>query len=89
MARTSYELRSFRRIFFLFLSLVVVPSAGLSGFGVLAIKNERAALNLRVNSALEEIEKRLIHLLSNQQMNQLRRMIARINLSTLKHALFK
>lgn len=59
MARTSYELRSFRRIFFLFLSLVVVPSAGLSGFGVLAIKNERAALNLRVNSALEEIEKRL------------------------------
>lgn len=59
MARTSYELRSFRRIFFLFLSLVVVPSAGLSGFGVQAIKNERAALNLRVNSALEEIEKRL------------------------------
>lgn len=59
MARTSYELHGFRRTFILFLLLVVVPSAGISGFGVLAIKNERAALNLRVSNALEDIEFKL------------------------------
>ncbi len=59
MARPPYELRGFRRTFILFLALVVLPSACISGFGVLAIKNERAALNLRVSSALEDIEVKL------------------------------
>ncbi len=39
-----YEIDSFKRTFVLFLLLVVFPSAGVSGFGVLAIKNERAAV---------------------------------------------
>lgn len=39
-----YEIIGFKRTFILFLLLVVVPSAGVSGFGVLAIKNERAAV---------------------------------------------
>lgn len=42
------ELQSFRRSFVLLLALVVVPSAGLSGFGVLAIINERAAVEKRL-----------------------------------------
>ena len=59
MARTPYELRSLRRTFVLFLMLVVVPSACISGFGVLAIKNERVALDLRVSSVLKDIEVKL------------------------------
>jgi len=43
MAR-SHELFSFKRNFLLLLFTVVVPSAALSGFGVLAIKNERLAV---------------------------------------------
>jgi signal transduction histidine kinase len=42
------ELLSFRRTFALLILLVVVPSAGLSGFGVLAIINERAAVEKRL-----------------------------------------
>src|SRR5258706_3891186 len=41
-------LLSFRRTFALLILLVVVPSAGLSGFGVLAIINERAAVEKRI-----------------------------------------
>jgi signal transduction histidine kinase len=45
------ELLSFRRTFALLILLVVLPSAGLSGFGVLAIINERAAVEKRVEAA--------------------------------------
>jgi two-component system, OmpR family, phosphate regulon sensor histidine kinase PhoR len=52
MARTEpIELLSFRRTFALLILLVVVPSAGLSGFGVLAIINERAAVEKRLEAA--------------------------------------
>jgi signal transduction histidine kinase len=47
----SMELLSFRRTFALLILLVVVPSAGLSGFGVLAIINERAAVEKRLEAA--------------------------------------
>lgn len=44
------ELLSFRRAFTLLILLVVLPSAGLSGFGVVAIINERAAVEKRIES---------------------------------------
>ena len=44
------ELLSFRRTFVLLILLVVVPSALLSGFGVLAIVNERAAVEKRLEA---------------------------------------
>src|SRR3954451_18872964 len=45
------ELTSFRRTFALLVLLVVLPSAGLSGFGVVAIINERAAVEQRLERA--------------------------------------
>jgi signal transduction histidine kinase len=45
------QLLSFRRTFAWLILLVVVPSAGLSGFGVLAIINERAAVEKRLGAA--------------------------------------
>ncbi len=45
------EFLSFRRTFTLLIALVVVPSAGLSGFGVVAIINERAAVEKRLEAA--------------------------------------
>ncbi|EPX64743.1 Phosphate regulon sensor protein PhoR (SphS) [Cystobacter fuscus DSM 2262] len=42
---------SFRRTFALLIVLVVLPSAGLSGFGVVAIINERAAVEKRLQAA--------------------------------------
>jgi len=42
---------SFRRTFALLILLVVLPSAGLSGFGVVAIINERAAVEKRLEAA--------------------------------------
>lgn len=45
------ELTSFRRTFTLLILLVVLPSAGLSGFGVVAIINERAAVEKRLEAA--------------------------------------
>jgi len=45
------ELLSFRRTFALLILLVVLPSAGLSGFGVVAIVNERAAVEKRIEVA--------------------------------------
>jgi two-component system, OmpR family, phosphate regulon sensor histidine kinase PhoR len=48
---TSLELLSFRRTFALLILLVVLPSAALSGFGVLAIINERAAVEKRLEAA--------------------------------------
>src|SRR5262249_40552141 len=57
------KLLSFRRTFTLLLLLVVLPSAALSGFGVLAIVNERAAVEKRLEAAwggkLEALGKRL------------------------------
>lgn len=44
------EFLSFRRTFTLLMLLVVLPSAGLSGFGVVAIINERAAVEKRVET---------------------------------------
>lgn len=44
------EFLSFRRTFTLLIVLVVVPSAGLSGFGVVAIINERAAVEKRLEA---------------------------------------
>ncbi|GMU59982.1 MAG: hypothetical protein AMXMBFR34_17450 [Myxococcaceae bacterium] len=45
------EFLSFRRTFTLLILLVVLPSAGLSGFGVVAIVNERAAVEKRLETA--------------------------------------
>ncbi|MDX2014403.1 MAG: ATP-binding protein [Myxococcaceae bacterium] len=42
---------SFRRTFTLLILLVVLPSAGLSGFGVVAIVNERAAVEKRLEAS--------------------------------------
>ncbi|MCI0669163.1 MAG: ATP-binding protein [Myxococcaceae bacterium] len=47
-ASTVREFLSFRRTFALLILLVVLPSAGLSGFGVVAILNERAAVEKRL-----------------------------------------
>ncbi|MBL8911011.1 MAG: HAMP domain-containing histidine kinase [Archangium sp.] len=44
------DLLSFRRTFTLLILLVVLPSAGLSGFGIVAIINERAAVEKRIES---------------------------------------
>jgi two-component system, OmpR family, phosphate regulon sensor histidine kinase PhoR len=41
---------SFRRTFALLILLIVLPSAGLSGFGVVAIINERAAVEKRLEA---------------------------------------
>jgi signal transduction histidine kinase len=58
------ELLSFRRTFALLILLVVLPSAGLSGFGVLAIVNERAAVEKRFEAAwmgrLDSLTQRLL-----------------------------
>ncbi|QSQ10654.1 sensor histidine kinase [Myxococcus landrumensis] len=51
MSRPSSVILSFRRTFALLILLVVLPSAGLSGFGVVAIINERAAVEKRLESA--------------------------------------
>jgi len=60
---SSLKLLSFRRTFALLLLLIVLPSAALSGFGVLAIVNERAAVEKRLEAAwggkLETLGKRL------------------------------
>ncbi len=51
MSRSSPSvILSFRRTFALLIVLVVLPSAGLSGFGVVAIINERAAVEKRLEA---------------------------------------
>ncbi|HSP77101.1 MAG TPA: HAMP domain-containing sensor histidine kinase [Myxococcaceae bacterium] len=51
MSRTSPPIiLSFRRTFALLILLIVLPSAGLSGFGVVAIINERAAVEKRLEA---------------------------------------
>ena len=44
----SVELLSFRRTFTRLILLVVLPSAGLLGFGIVGIVNERAAVEKRI-----------------------------------------
>jgi signal transduction histidine kinase len=63
------ELLSFRRTFALLILLVVLPSAGLSGFGVVAIVNERAAVEKRIEAAWTG----RLELLSQKLVEQLRR----------------
>jgi signal transduction histidine kinase len=62
---------SFRRTFTVILLLLVVPAAGLSGFGVLAIINERAAVQKKLESTwisrLAEISNGLLQSLSASQ----------------------
>lgn len=69
MAAPSLELSSFRRTFLLLVLLVVLPSAALSGFGVLAIINERAAVQKRLAAAwggrLETVSAKLRSALRN------------------------
>ena len=48
------ELLSFRRTFALLMVLVAVPSAGLTGLGVVAILNERAAVEKRLASVWQD-----------------------------------
>ncbi|MFL5344951.1 MAG: sensor histidine kinase [Hyalangium sp.] len=68
MARASTPIvLSFRRTFALLILLIVLPSAGLSGFGVVAIINERAAVEKRLEVAwhgtLEALAQELPHTL--------------------------
>jgi len=53
------ELFDFKRIFTLMLGLVVLPTLLLSGFGILAIKNERAALEKRLRNTYQERSKQV------------------------------
>ncbi len=54
MKRTSQPIiLSFRRTFALLILLVVLPSAGLSGFGIVAIINERAAVEKRLEVSFQ------------------------------------
>ncbi|HCF57299.1 MAG TPA: hypothetical protein DFS52_04785, partial [Myxococcales bacterium] len=68
MVHPANELASFRKTFVLFLTLVVIPSAALSAFGVLAIKNERAAVEMSLEQSfagrLAKLEQQLAHLLN-------------------------
>lgn len=57
-ARTD-DLFDFKRIFTLMLALVVLPTLLLSGFGILAIKNERAALEKRLQDTYQERAEKL------------------------------
>jgi len=68
------QLLSFRRTFGLLMLLIVLPSAGLSGFGVLAIVNERAAVEKRIESnwtvRLEPLTQRLVSALGASRSQQ-------------------
>ncbi len=48
------ELLSFRRTFALLMVLVALPSAGLTGLGVVAILNERAAVEKRLGAVWQD-----------------------------------
>ena len=50
MPSPTYDLLSFRRTFALLMVLVALPSAGLTGLGVVAILNERAAVEQRLGA---------------------------------------
>ncbi|AKF79982.1 His Kinase A (phospho-acceptor) domain-containing protein [Myxococcus fulvus] len=74
MSRSSSVILSFRRTFALLIILVVLPSAGLSGFGVVAIINERAAVEKRLESAwrgtLETLSQELPRQLAEARLEQ-------------------
>lgn len=57
--RNTDELFDFKRIFGLMLGLVVLPTLFLSGFGILAIMNERAALEKRLQDTYHERSERI------------------------------
>lgn len=58
VSRQTDELFDFKRIFLLMLGLVILPTVLLSGFGILAIRNERAALEKRLQDTyLERVER--------------------------------
>ncbi len=65
---------SFRRAFSLLILLVVLPSAGLSGFGVVAIINERAAVEKRLEVAwtgrMNLLTQRLAEALENAPLSE-------------------
>ena len=73
VARSSFEF-TFGRTFTLLILLVVLPSAGLSGFGVLAILNERAAVEKRLAvvwaGRLETLSEELLEALSSTPWSQ-------------------
>ncbi len=70
--RPQSDLVAFRRAFSLLILLVVVPSAGLSGFGVVAIINERAAVEKRLEVAwtgrMAEVTRRFAQALERAQL---------------------
>ncbi|NMO17542.1 two-component sensor histidine kinase [Pyxidicoccus fallax] len=74
MARSPPVILNFRRTFALLIVLVVVPSAGLSGFGVVAIINERAAVEKRLESAwrgtLESLSSELPQALDSARLEE-------------------
>ncbi|WP_342379152.1 ATP-binding protein [Myxococcus stipitatus] len=74
MSRPSSVILSFRRTFALLIVLVVLPSAGLSGFGVVAIINERAAVEKRLESAwrgtLETLSQELPRQLASARLEE-------------------
>ena len=65
------DLTSFRRTFALLILLVVLPSAGLSGFGVVAIINERAAVEKRLEAAWSSLRLPLIGLSARRALRRL------------------
>ncbi|QSQ19888.1 HAMP domain-containing histidine kinase [Pyxidicoccus parkwayensis] len=74
MSRSPPVILNFRRTFALLIVLVVVPSAGLSGFGVVAIINERAAVEKRLESAwrgtLENLSAELPRALASARLEE-------------------
>jgi len=66
------EFLSFRRTFMLLVLMVVLPSAGLSGFGIVAIVNERAAVEKRLEltwqGRLESVATALAEALASASM---------------------
>ena len=55
MARPTQDVVGFRRIFILFCTLVLLPAMLLSGFGIVAIDNERSALKQRQREKALEV----------------------------------
>src|SRR5688572_14993040 len=74
--RVPLEVLGFRRAFTLLILLVVLPSAALSGFGVVAIINERAAVEKRLEvawtSRLDALIERLAEALESAKAEETR-----------------
>ena len=69
MARASQDVVGFRRIFVLYCTLVLLPAVLMSGFAVVAIRNERQAEKTRVRerglSQLQIAETAFVNLVDN------------------------